>query len=149
MINQVRLSDETVVQLEQRYRVPIRNGTYWYDKRSGAWGMPPVAIPAFSSTAGSCTGFGRSRLAAMGTGLPGAVLDGRGRKHREWKTDPCCGTWGRSYSPPTGKAVVPTAVTHGADPGSGVTATAAWSSMTPVRAPALPLRVLTCWCQLG
>ncbi|MEP7324340.1 MAG: hypothetical protein ABI836_00200 [Gemmatimonadota bacterium] len=39
VINQVRLSDDTVVQLEQRYRVPIRNGTYWYDKRSGAWGI--------------------------------------------------------------------------------------------------------------
>ena len=39
IINQVRLSDQVVLQLEQRYRVPIRDGNYWYDRNSGAWGM--------------------------------------------------------------------------------------------------------------
>jgi hypothetical protein len=28
-----------VRQLEQRNRVPIRDGNYWYDRKSGAWGM--------------------------------------------------------------------------------------------------------------
>ena len=38
IINQVRLSDDLVLQLEQRYRVPVRDGNYWYDRKSGAWG---------------------------------------------------------------------------------------------------------------
>jgi hypothetical protein len=77
IINQVRLSDDVVLQLEQRYRVPIRDGNYWYDRKSGAWGVSggptvgfiipnldiggplradaPMATPGCSSTAASCT----------------------------------------------------------------------------------------------
>jgi hypothetical protein len=38
-VNSVRLSDATVQALEQKYRIALRDGDYWYDKMSGAWGM--------------------------------------------------------------------------------------------------------------
>jgi hypothetical protein len=39
IINNVRLSDEKLGQLEQRFRLRIADGSYWYDQVSGAWGM--------------------------------------------------------------------------------------------------------------
>jgi hypothetical protein len=39
VINTVRLEDETVRRLEQQYQVRIKDGDYWYDRASGAWGM--------------------------------------------------------------------------------------------------------------
>lgn len=38
-INGVRLSDEQLRQLEQRFSLRIADGAYWYDQISGAWGM--------------------------------------------------------------------------------------------------------------
>lgn len=37
-INQVRISDAQLGQLERQYRVRIVDGDYWYDRRVGAWG---------------------------------------------------------------------------------------------------------------
>jgi hypothetical protein len=39
VVNGVRLSDEQLRQLEQRFKLRIADGTYWYDQVSGAWGM--------------------------------------------------------------------------------------------------------------
>jgi hypothetical protein len=39
MVNRVRLSDREVAALEQMYRSRIQDGSYWYDRRSGAWGI--------------------------------------------------------------------------------------------------------------
>src|SRR5262245_40134394 len=39
IINDVRLSDEQVAALERRFRIPMRDGNYWYDRRGGAWGL--------------------------------------------------------------------------------------------------------------
>ncbi len=39
IVNRVRLSEETVAGLIQKYGIPIQDGAYWYDNRSGAWGM--------------------------------------------------------------------------------------------------------------
>ena len=39
VINGTRLSNEQVNSLEQAYRVKIQDGTYWYDKECGAWGL--------------------------------------------------------------------------------------------------------------
>lgn len=47
IINQVRLSDSTVSRLERQYRVPIRDGNYWYDRMSGAWGLLGGATQGF------------------------------------------------------------------------------------------------------
>jgi hypothetical protein len=38
IINRVRLSDEQLIQLEQRFGLRIADGSYWYDSVSGAWG---------------------------------------------------------------------------------------------------------------
>ncbi len=38
IINGVQLSDAEVQTIEQRYRVRLQDGSYWYDRRSGAWG---------------------------------------------------------------------------------------------------------------
>lgn len=50
VINKVRLSDAEVSGLEVQFRTQIRDGNYWYDSRSGAWGLEggPAAglIPA-------------------------------------------------------------------------------------------------------
>src|SRR5262245_26087135 len=39
IINDVRLSDDEILELEQRYRVQIVDANYWYDSVSGAWGL--------------------------------------------------------------------------------------------------------------
>lgn len=39
IINGVRLADGTVRELEIGYRVRVADGRYWYDARSGAWGV--------------------------------------------------------------------------------------------------------------
>ena len=39
IINRTSLSDNQLRALEQRYMVRIPDGSYWYDKVSGAWGM--------------------------------------------------------------------------------------------------------------
>jgi hypothetical protein len=38
-VNRVRLGDQQVAQLERLYRVRVADGRYWYDARSGAWGV--------------------------------------------------------------------------------------------------------------
>jgi hypothetical protein len=37
--NRVRLSGEELAALTQKYRIFIRDGSYWYDRMSGAWGI--------------------------------------------------------------------------------------------------------------
>ena len=39
IINNVRLTDGQVNALQQQYRVRIVDGDYWYDTRTGAWGV--------------------------------------------------------------------------------------------------------------
>jgi hypothetical protein len=47
IVNRVRLTDAEVRALEDRYRVRIPDGAYWYDRMCGAWGYeggPQVGI---------------------------------------------------------------------------------------------------------
>jgi hypothetical protein len=39
IINDVRLSDAEILEIEQRYKVQIVNANYWYDSMNGAWGL--------------------------------------------------------------------------------------------------------------
>ena len=39
VVNRVRLTEEQVKAFEQRWSIQVRDGTYWYDRVSGAWGM--------------------------------------------------------------------------------------------------------------
>ena len=39
VINKVALPDAQVAGLEQQFQTPIRDGAYWYDTRSGGWGL--------------------------------------------------------------------------------------------------------------
>jgi len=38
-VNRVRLADQQVKTFEQRWRIQVNDGQYWYDQVSGAWGM--------------------------------------------------------------------------------------------------------------
>ncbi len=39
VVNRTRLTDQQVKAFEQRWNVQVRDGAYWYDRVSGAWGM--------------------------------------------------------------------------------------------------------------
>jgi Short C-terminal domain len=73
-INSVRLSDEQLRQLEQRFQLRIADGAYWYDQVSGAWGMQ----------GGPTIGFTQPHLELGGTlrrdasnGNTGVIINGR------------------------------------------------------------------------
>lgn len=72
-VNAARLPDGQVRELEARYRIQIRDGRYWYDRVSGAWGMeggPALGIvPAGMKLGGAlradASGGGSGRLTAV------------------------------------------------------------------------------------
>lgn len=39
VVNRVRLTPQQVAGFESRWSVRVQDGRYWYDRRSGAWGM--------------------------------------------------------------------------------------------------------------
>ena len=39
VVNRVRLTPQQVAGFESRWSVRVQDGHYWYDRRSGAWGM--------------------------------------------------------------------------------------------------------------
>ncbi len=74
VINGVRLNDEQLRQLEQRFKLRIADGAYWYDQVSGAWGMQ----------GGPTVGFTQPHLDLGGTlqrdasnGNTGVIINGR------------------------------------------------------------------------
>jgi hypothetical protein len=73
-INRVRLPEATVRALDQQWNTRIPDGSYWYDRVSGAWGMDggPTAgwIPAGLALGGPL-------LADASRGNTGVVINGR------------------------------------------------------------------------
>lgn len=39
IINRVRLTNEQITALEQRFQIRLQEGSFWYDKMTGAWGL--------------------------------------------------------------------------------------------------------------
>ena len=39
LVNSVRLPDAHIQSMERQYRISLADGDYWYDTRSGGWGM--------------------------------------------------------------------------------------------------------------
>ena len=39
VVNRVRIADRDLQQFEQRWNTRVQNGTYWYDRLTGAWGL--------------------------------------------------------------------------------------------------------------
>ena len=74
LVNGVSLSLAQIQKLERQYRIQIQDGAYWYDKRSGLWGLqggPAVGvIPAN-------LGLGGALKADASAGNTGIFINGR------------------------------------------------------------------------
>jgi len=74
IVNKVALSDAQVAGLEQQFQTQIRDGAYWYDTKTGAWGLEggPTAglIPAGLSLGGPL-------LPDASNGNTGVFINGR------------------------------------------------------------------------
>jgi hypothetical protein len=69
LVNSVRLSDATVKGLEQKYRVVIQDGDYWYDRTSGAWGLQGGPTVGFTLAGLNLGGPLKSDASAGNTGV--------------------------------------------------------------------------------
>jgi len=74
VINGTRLSNEQVNSLEQAYRVKIQEGTYWYDKKCGAWGLKGGPTAGFILPN---LGLGGPLRADASNGTTGVFVNGR------------------------------------------------------------------------
>jgi len=75
VINRTKLADTQVAALEQKFQVRILDGSYWYDKVCGAWGMeggPAVGIIRAGLDIG-----GALRADASGATKTGVFVNGR------------------------------------------------------------------------
>ena len=73
-INRMRLSDETVSDLEQQFGERMRDGRYWYDPMCGAWGVE--GGPAVGITMAKLN-LGEQLRADASSGDTGVFINGR------------------------------------------------------------------------
>ncbi|MBI1747893.1 MAG: hypothetical protein HYR55_15095 [Acidobacteria bacterium] len=78
-INQIRLSEDKLRGLEQRYQFRIPDGSYWYDKVSGAWGIQGGPTQGFTLPGLS---IGGPLRADASNGHTGVFVNGR-QLHRQ------------------------------------------------------------------
>jgi hypothetical protein len=83
VINRVPLTAREIARLEQTYGVRLHEGAYWYDKRSGAWGIeggPTLGIGAAGLAIGgplrADASNGRTNVFINGRELHQADVDG-------------------------------------------------------------------------
>ncbi len=69
IVNAVRLADATVKGLEQKYRISLKDGDYWYDRASGAWGLHGGPTAGFTVAGLDIGGPLRSDASAGNTGV--------------------------------------------------------------------------------
>ena len=80
IINGIVLSDAQVNEIEKTYNIKPRPGNYWYDPKSGLYGV--VGYPAYSfMLAGH--GFGKLDRKAS-NGNTGVIINGRELPQSEW-----------------------------------------------------------------
>jgi len=80
IINGITLSQEMIAELAQFYNVRPRPGNYWYDKRSGLYGV--VGYPAFGFMRAGHN-FGKMGRTAS-NGNTGVLVNGRELPQTEW-----------------------------------------------------------------
>ncbi len=81
-INRQKINDQTINYLEQRYRIKIEDGRYWYDSQTGLWGYeggPTRGIGAaglkLGGTLASNASAGNTKVFINRRELPQADLD--------------------------------------------------------------------------
>jgi hypothetical protein len=78
VVNGVRVSPEEREQFEQRYRLRVPPGAYWYDARSGAWGLQGGPTSGFTRASTTLGGALRADASGGGDGtLTGVFINGR------------------------------------------------------------------------
>lgn len=74
VINAVRLPNTQVQDIERQYRISLADGDYWYDRRSGAWGMRGGPTVGFTLPG---LGVGGQLRADASAGNTGVFINGR------------------------------------------------------------------------
>jgi len=78
VVNAVKLSDAQVTALEQRFKVKVHDGDYWYDKMTGAWGMKGSPTLGWIQAGQDLGGALRADASGGGNGsLTGVFVNGR------------------------------------------------------------------------
>lgn len=80
IINSIKLSQEMIAELERGYGIRPRPGNYWYDKRSGLYGV--VGFPAFGFMRAGHD-YGKLERNAS-NGNTGVFVNGRELPQSEW-----------------------------------------------------------------
>jgi hypothetical protein len=68
-VNGVRLTEAQIQNLEQRYRIQLQDGAYWYDRVSGAWGRQGGPTVGFTLAGLDLGGALRTDASGGGTGV--------------------------------------------------------------------------------
>jgi hypothetical protein len=74
VVNRVRISDQDLRAFEQRWHTSVRDGNYWYDRVSGAWGLEGGPTAGWIAPG---LGLGGPLRADASSGNTGVFINGR------------------------------------------------------------------------